>query len=54
MMTKKELSAIKKKEGEELQAFLAFKKRGFAVPPKKGKGSVYKRQKGADKNAQYE
>lgn len=29
---------------EELQQFLHFKKRGFSVPPKKGKGS-YNRQK---------
>lgn len=30
---------------EELQQFLHFKKRGFSIPPKKGKGS-YKRQGG--------
>ena len=28
-----------KKEGEELQQYLHFKKRGGSVPPKKGKGS---------------
>lgn len=35
---------IFKKEGEELQAYLAFKRRGSSVPPKKGKGS-YSRKK---------
>lgn len=35
---------ILKKEGEELQAYLAFKRRGFSVPPKKGRGS-YNRKK---------
>ena len=33
-----------KKTGEELQAYLAFRRRGFKVPAKKGKGS-YNRQK---------
>jgi len=28
---------------EELQMFLHFKKRGFKVPPKKGKGSYNRR-----------
>ena len=37
-MTKKELSAMKKKAGAELQDFLAFKRRGSVVPAKKGKG----------------
>ena len=37
-MTKKELSAMKKKTGAELQDFLAFKRRGSVVPAKKGKG----------------
>ena len=32
-----------KKEGEELQAYLAFKRRGYKVPAKKGRGS-YNRQ----------
>lgn len=45
MITKKDLNAMNKKTGEELQAFLAFKKRGHAVPPKKGKGAPYKRNK---------
>lgn len=33
-----------KKSSEELQEYLKFKKRGFAIPPKKGKGS-FKRNK---------
>lgn len=33
-----------KKTGEELQMFLAFKKKHHVVPPKKGKGS-YNRKK---------
>lgn len=33
---------INKKEGEELQQYLQFKRKGYTVPPKKGKGS-YKR-----------
>ena len=32
-----------KKNPEELQAYLQFKRRGFSISPKKGKGS-YKRQ----------
>lgn len=35
---------IFKKDGEELQLYLHFKKRGGSVPPKKGKGS-FDRQK---------
>lgn len=30
---------VNKKEGEELQQFLAFRKRGHKIPSKKGKGS---------------
>ena len=33
---------VNKKKGEELQQFLAFRKRAYSVPQKKGKGS-YKR-----------
>lgn len=33
-----------KKEGEELQGFLHFKKRGGAPKIKKGKGSKYSRK----------
>lgn len=33
-----------KKSPEELQEYFKFRRRGFAVPPKKGKGS-YKRRK---------
>lgn len=32
-----------KKSGEELQQYLAFKRRGYKVPVRKGKGS-YNRQ----------
>lgn len=41
---------IFKKEGEELQLYLHFKKRGGSVPPKKGKGSFdrQKFKKGSD------
>lgn len=35
---------IFKKTGEELQQYLAFKRKHFFVPAKKGKGS-FKRQK---------
>ena len=35
---------IFKKEGEELQGFLHFKKRGGAPRIKKGKGSKYSRK----------
>ena len=44
-MTKKELSAMKKKTGAELQDFLAFKRRGSVVPAKKGKGSFKRKSK---------
>ena len=30
---------MNKKTGEELQQFLAFRKRSYSVPQKKGKGS---------------
>ena len=29
---------------EELQQFLHFKKRGFSIPPKKGKGSYNRKE----------
>lgn len=32
-----------KKNGEELQEYLAFRRRGSAVEVKKGKGAKYKR-----------
>lgn len=35
---------VMKKTGEELQAYLAFRRKGSIVPAKKGKGS-YNRQK---------
>ena len=34
-----------KKSPEELQAYLHFKRRGFSVQPKKGKGSYSRKQK---------
>ena len=43
MKEKKIDKRIFKKEGEELQQFFHFKKRGFTIPNKKGKGS-YNRQ----------
>lgn len=42
---------VNKKVGEELQQYLAFKRKGFAVPAKKGKGAKYNRnnwKKGID------
>ena len=35
---------VNKKTGEELQQYLVFRRKGSAVPPKKGKGS-YNRKK---------
>lgn len=35
----------RKMQSDTLQEFLAFRKRGHKVPAKKGKGSVYKRNK---------
>lgn len=34
-----------KKDGEELQSYLLFRRRGCVVDAKKGKGAVYKRAK---------
>ena len=36
---------VNKKTGEELQEYLQFQRRGFIVPPKKGKGSFKRKQK---------
>lgn len=36
---------IFKKTKEELQEYLAFKRRGFKVKPKKGKGSFSRKEK---------
>lgn len=36
---------INKKTGEELQAYLAFRKRGSRVESRKGKGSFKRHQK---------
>ena len=38
-----------KKDGEELQQYLLFRRRGQRVASKKGKGSVYKRSCEKDK-----
>lgn len=35
---------VNKKTGEELQQYLAFKRKGFKVPAKKGKGSYDRRK----------
>lgn len=43
-MEKKIDKRMFKKEGEELQAYLAFRRKGYKVPAKKGKGS-YNRKK---------
>lgn len=39
-----------KKSPEELQEYLKFKRRGFAVPTKKGKGARYSRKKKINKS----
>lgn len=39
-----------KKSPEELQQYLHFKKRGFAVPSKKGKGSYTRKRKHKNTN----
>ena len=38
-----------KKTGEELQSYLEFKRRGFKVKPKKGKGSFKRKEKHKEK-----
>ena len=48
-MEKKNKQYLKKSE-EELQEYLAFKRRGYTVPAKKGKGS-YRRK---ERNNRYE
>jgi hypothetical protein len=40
---------IFKKTPEELQQYLQFKRRGFAISAKKGKGSYSRKQKHKDK-----
>ena len=40
---------IFKKTPEELQQYLQFKRRGFAISAKKGKGSYSRKQKYKDK-----
>ena len=36
---------VLKKEGEELQQYLYFRRRGFVIPNKKGKGSYKRKEK---------
>ena len=43
-MNKKIDKQVFKKEGEELQKFFHFRKRDFAIPSKKGKGSYNRRK----------
>lgn len=38
-----------KKTGEELQSCLEFRRRGFKVKPKKGKGSFKRKEKHKEK-----
>ena len=40
---------IFKKSPEELQQYLQFKRRGFAISAKKGKGSYSRKQKHKDR-----
>lgn len=40
---------IFKKSSKELQQYLQFKRRGFAISAKKGKGSYSRKQKHKDK-----
>lgn len=42
---------VLKKEGEELQQYLAFKRKGGKVDSKKGKGSYKRHQKHKGKEA---
>ena len=43
----------KKKSPEELQEYLSFRRRGSKIYPKKGKGSVYKRNQKHKKNSDF-
>lgn len=45
MDKQKENKHFLKKSPEELQMYLHFKKRGFALKPKKGKGSYSRKTK---------
>lgn len=44
---------INKKENEELQEYLQFKKRGYSVKPKKGKGSFKRKNRNKEKDMEY-
>ena len=48
-MNKKIYKQAMKKSGDELQAYLLFKRRGSSVRTKKGKGSYSRKQKHKDK-----
>lgn len=48
-MNKKIYKQAMKKSGDELQAYLLFKRRGSSVQAKKGKGSYSRKQKHTDK-----
>ena len=43
-----------KKDGEELQQYLQFRRRGQRVDAKKGKGAKYKRSREKDKACKQE
>lgn len=45
IMQSADLNLLKKKSGEDLQAYLQFKRRGSSVRAKKGKGSFSRKQK---------
>ena len=49
-MKKKFDKSIFKKSPEELQEYLQFKRRGFAVPNKKGKNSYSRKRKHKNQN----
>jgi hypothetical protein len=36
---------LNKKSKEELQEYLQFKRRGFSIPPKKGRGAYRRKDK---------
>ena len=44
-MKEKSIKQMFKKEGEELEQYLAFKRKGSSVKSKKGKGSYSRKRK---------
>lgn len=44
---------INKKTKEELQEYLQFKRRGFSVQPKKGKGSFKRKKRNREKETDF-